>query len=150
MINFDVKWTSTIMKWSDSISLKVQNMNVIDYINIGAGFNFLTQWNYDGATTVGEILFDRVFFTKESADTYIFKVGSFIEIWSPFNITIQNSEFSLNNYIKESFDAIMIRDTGDWTLTDDVVQNIIFTNNTLTLDNTTHDSSINLNIFKFK
>ena len=121
-------------------------MNVIDYINIGAGFNFLTQWNYDGATTVGEILFDRVFFTKESADTYIFKVGSFIEIWSPFNITIQNSEFSLNNYIKESFDAIMIRDTGDWTLTDDVVQNIIFTNNTLTLDNTTHDSSINLKI----
>ena len=125
MINVDVKWTSTIMKWNDSISLKAQNLNIIDYINIEAGFNFPTQWNYDGATTVGEIVFDGVFFTKESANIGIFKVGSFLDIRSPFNITIQNSQFSLINYIAENFDVIMIRDTGDWTPIDDVVQNII-------------------------
>ena len=113
------------MKWNDSISLKAQNLNIIDYINIEAGFNFPTQWNYDGATTVGEIVFDGVFFTKESANIGIFKVGSFLDIRSPFNITIQNSQFSLINYIAENFDVIMIRDTGDWTPIDDVVQNII-------------------------
>ena len=86
---------------------------MIDYINLESGFNFLTQCNYYGATTVGEIQIDGLYFTKETANIGIFKAGSLIDIRSPFNITIKNSQFSLINYIAENFDVIVIQDSGD-------------------------------------
>ena len=131
------------MKWTDPINFRAQNINIIDYINIESGFNFLTQWNYAGATTVGEIYIDGIRFTKESANLGIFKAGSLLNIQSPFNITIINSQFSLINYISENFDVIVIQDSGDWTPDDNVIQNILFSNNTLTLDNSTQDTFIN-------
>lgn len=145
-VNVDAKCTATIMKCTDPINFSSQNLNIIDYINIEAGFVFLTQCNYDGANTVGEIVLDGIYFTKESKNIGIFKVGSLIDIRSPFNVTITNSQFSLINYISENFDVIVIRDSGDCTPDDAVVQNILFSNNTLTLDNTTQDSFINLKI----
>ena len=146
LINFDVKWTSVLLKWTDPINFRAQNINIIDYINIESGFNFLTQWNYAGATTMGEIYIDGIRFTKESANIGIFKAGSLLNIQSPFNITIINSQFSLINYISENFDVIAIQDSGDWTPDDNVIQNILFANNTLTLDNSTKDTFINFMI----
>ena len=144
LINFDAKWTSVLLKCTDPINFNAKNINIIDYINIESGFNFLTQWNYDGATTIGEIYIDGIYFTKESSNLGVFKVGPFLDIRSPYNITIINSQFSLINYISENFDVITIQDSGDWTPNDEVIQNILFANNTLTLDNSTQDTFINL------
>ena len=95
---------------------------------------------------MGEIYIDGIHFSKESANIGIFKVGSLLNIQSPFNITIINSQFSLINYISENFDVIAIQDSGDWTPDDNVIQNILFANNTLTLDNSTQDTFINFMI----
>ena len=130
LVNFDAKWTSILLKSTDPINFKAKNINMIDYINLESGFNFLTQCNYYGATTVGEIQIDGLYFTKESANIGIFKAGSLIDIRSPFNITIINSQFSLINYIAENFDVIVIQDSGDWSPDDAVIQNIVFANNT--------------------
>ena len=137
--NVDIKWTATILSWSDPISFFAENINIIDYTNLESGFNFPTQWNYNGATTVGEISIDTMNFLKESTDIGLYRIGSLIDISSPFNISITNSNFVLQNSIEETFNVIQIRDSGVWTPDDNITQNIIFANNTLTLDNETQD-----------
>ena len=144
LTNVDIKWTSTILSCSDPIGFVAKNVNIIDYINLESGFSFVTQCNYIGATTVGSISIDSVHFTKESADLGQYVTGSLIDIQSPFNISITNSNFVLQNSIQEGFDVIVIKDNGVWSPDDSVVQNIVFVNNTLTLDTSTQDVFINM------
>lgn len=72
----------------------------------------MTQCNYDGATTVGNISIDRMHFTTESPDIGLYITGPFIDIQSPFNISITNSDFVMQNSVQEAFSVIVIQDNG--------------------------------------
>ena len=87
LTNVDIRWTATILRWSDSINFVAKNIKVIDYLNLKTGFSFPTDWNYQGASTVGEIVIDGMHFSNELTDDVFYRIGSLIDIRSPFNIT---------------------------------------------------------------
>ena len=148
LANVDIRWTATILSWSDPINFVAKNIKVIDYVNIKTGFSFLTNWDFQGASTVGEIVIDGMQFTDELTDDGLYRIGPLIDIRSPFNVTISNSIFKVTNKVEEYFDVIIIQDSGVCSPDDSIVQNILFVNNTLTLDTISQNAFINV-VFTF-
>ena len=148
LTNVDIRWTATILSWSDPINFVAKNIKVIDYDNLISGFNFPTDWDFQGASTVGEIVIDGMYFSNELDDMGLYRLGSLIDISSPFNVTISNSIFKVTNKVEENFDVIIIQDSGVCSPDDNIVQNILFVNNTLTLDTISQDAFINV-VFTF-
>ena len=148
LTNVDIRWSATILSWSDPINFVAKNIKVIDYDNLISGFNFPTDWDYQGATTVGEIVIDGMYFSNELDDMGLYRLGSLIDIRSPFNVTISNSVFKITNRVEENFDVIIVQDSGICSPDDSIVQNILFVNNTLTLDTISQNAFINV-VFTF-
>ena len=111
-----------------------EDITIIDYQNINEGFRFETSCNYEGATTHGEIVFNKLSFESEATTLDKLKSGSFINSSSPANFTIKNSAFKMHHRSMENFDVFKFEDSGLWTPDDDSVQYITFTNNSVTFN----------------
>jgi pyruvate/2-oxoglutarate dehydrogenase complex dihydrolipoamide acyltransferase (E2) component len=62
LINCDIKSLATIMSTSYPMNFHASNVKIIDYQNVNIGFIFDTGCDYEGATTTGEILFEKISF----------------------------------------------------------------------------------------
>jgi hypothetical protein len=109
LINCDFKSLATIMATNYPMSFHASNVKIIDFQNVNRGFIFDIGCDYEGATTTGEILFEKISFEAESALLEKLKTGSFISSTSPANITIRDSVFRLHHRSSEDFDIIQIK-----------------------------------------
>jgi hypothetical protein len=110
------------------------NVKIIDYHNTRAGFLFETDWNYTDSTSIGEIVFENLSFSKESEELDILKLNSFIYFSSPYNLTIQNSALNYEHDELENIDIIRIEDTPKCAFDDGVTHMIVFQNNAMSFN----------------
>ena len=92
-----MKLLGKIMTTSYPMNFLASNLKIIDYKNLNSGFLFQTEWAYEGASTVGEIVFENLSFDEESDILDKLKTGSFIESSSPANFTIRDSFFKMHH-----------------------------------------------------
>ena len=130
LINIDFKLTMTIMISNHPLDFIAQNIKIIDVYNLNSGFLFQAQWNYNEASLIGDILFNKLAFTYESDKLFKFKTGQFINIYAPANVTISNSVFNLEYASVEGYDVFLLEDNGDCSPDDSITQSISIVNNT--------------------
>ena len=129
LVNVDIKLTCNIMISTHPLNFLAQNIKIIDFYNIYSGFLFRTEWNYAGASLAGSIIFDSLSFEYVSPKQYKFKTGQFIDIWAPANVTISNSNFSLQYDAIENYDIFSFEDNGVCPTNDSVKQYTNIVNN---------------------
>jgi hypothetical protein len=111
-----------------------QNVKIIDYYNIRAGFIFDVNCNYTEAATVGEVVFDSITFAEEEEHYGKLRLGSFIYYASPANLTIKNSVLRYHHNVLENIHVIDIEDKSTCSFNDDIIQHIMFKNNSISYD----------------
>ena len=120
--DWDFRGSGRILNSQTPLNLIVTNTE-IDYYNMNQGFYMAITWNFTGAVTTNDIIFDNVTVYNSKERTAVIE-NSFIYFGGSSNVTIMNSNINVYGLSTQQFSPVKIGSLSTWNPDDEVTQNI--------------------------